>query len=62
MPGRGRSASPAIRVIGVVVALIAVVGYLVFGWSFNSSENTLPTAIGIIVAVLAIGWTLYERV
>lgn len=62
MPGAGRSESPTVTVIGAIVGLIAVVGYLVFGWSFNGSESMIPTAIGIIVAVLAIGWTLYSRV
>jgi cobalamin biosynthesis protein CobD/CbiB len=62
MPGAGRSDSPVVRAIGALVALIAVVGYLIFGWSFNGSANTIPTAIGVIVAVSAIGWTLYSRV
>jgi cobalamin biosynthesis protein CobD/CbiB len=62
MPGAGRSNSSAVRGIGALVALIAVVGYLFFGWSFNGSTNTIPTAIGIIVAVTAIGWTLYRRI
>ncbi|WP_431358928.1 multidrug transporter [Halovenus amylolytica] len=61
MPGAGRSESAAVRAIGAIVALIAVVGYLIFGWSFTGSENTIPAAIGIIVAVSAIGWTLYSR-
>jgi hypothetical protein len=59
MPGAGRSESAAVRRIGAIVALIAVVGYLIFGWSFNGSGSTTATAIGIIVAVSAIGWTLY---
>jgi hypothetical protein len=62
MPGAGRSDSPATRAIGALIALIAVVGYLLFGWSFNGSANTTPTAIGVIVAISAIGWTLYSRV
>jgi hypothetical protein len=37
MPGGGRSDSPAVRIIGGIVALIAVVGYLVFGWSWVES-------------------------
>jgi hypothetical protein len=41
--------------------LIAVVGYLIFGWSFSGSDATVPTVIGIIVAASAIGWTLYSR-
>jgi len=62
MPGGGRSDSQVVRAIGAIVALIAVFGYLIFGWSFNGSANTIPTVIGIIVAVSAIGWTLYSRV
>jgi hypothetical protein len=62
MPGAGRSDSSAVRTIGAIVALIAVAGYLIFGWSFDGSANTIPTAIGIIVAVSAIGWTFYSRV
>ncbi len=62
MPGGSRSNSPAVSVIGAIVALIALVGYLVFDWSFNGSANTMPTAIGITVAVSAIGWTLYNRI
>ncbi|MFQ3295014.1 MAG: hypothetical protein ACI9PP_001941 [Halobacteriales archaeon] len=62
MSGAGRSESTAVRTIGATVALIAVVGYLIFGWSFNGSGTTVSTAIGIIVASLAIGWTVYSRV
>jgi hypothetical protein len=62
MPGTGRSRSAAVSAIGAIVALVAVVGYLVFGWSFGGSGDTVPTAIGIIVAVTAVGWTLYSRV
>ncbi|MFB6233202.1 MAG: multidrug transporter [Haloarculaceae archaeon] len=62
MPGAGRSGSPAVRALGAIVALIAVVGSLTLGWSFDGSESTLPTVIGIVVAVSALGWTLYSRV
>jgi len=60
MPGAGRSESTAVRRIGTLVALIAVIGSLVFGWSFGGSGNTTATVVGIIVAVLAIGWALYS--
>jgi hypothetical protein len=62
MPGAGRSESPALRALGAIVGLLAIVGYLIFGWSFNGSGGTIPPAIGTIVAALAIGWTLYSRV
>lgn len=61
MPGAGRSNAPLARGIGALVALIAVVGSLAFGWSFNSPAP-IPTAIGIFVAAVAIGWTLCNRI
>ena len=62
MPGAGHSKSAVFRAIGALVALVAVVGFLVFGWSFNDAGSTVPTAIGIVVAAVAIGGTLYRRV
>ena len=61
MPGAGRSNSTVVRGIGAVVALIALVGYLTLDWSFNGSGSSIPTGIGIIAAVSAVGWTLYRR-
>jgi hypothetical protein len=59
MPGGGRSDSPAVRIIGGVVALIAVVGYLVFGWSWGAGD-AIPTTVGAIVAVSTIAWSFYR--
>jgi cobalamin biosynthesis protein CobD/CbiB len=59
MPGGGRSDLPAVRIIGAIVALIAVVGCLVLGWSWGSSD-AIPTTIGAIVAVSIIGWSFYR--
>jgi hypothetical protein len=59
MPGSGRSDSPAVRIIGGIVALIAVVGYLVFGWSWGSGD-AIPTAIGSVVAVSILAWSFYK--
>jgi hypothetical protein len=62
MPGAGRSDSRTVRLIGAIVALVAVVGYLAFGWSFDDSGNTVPTVVGVVAAITAVGWTLYSRV
>jgi cobalamin biosynthesis protein CobD/CbiB len=61
MPGAGHSDSEALRLVGGIVALVAVVGYLAFGWSFSGASDIAPTAIGIVVAAVAVGWTLYSR-
>jgi hypothetical protein len=39
MPGAGRSESAAVRFGGATVALVAIVGYLFFGWSFSGAET-----------------------
>jgi hypothetical protein len=62
MPGGGRSESTVARTLGGIVTLVAVVGYLAFGWSFDGSSGIVPAAIGIAVATVAIAWTLYSRI
>ncbi|WP_254840944.1 hypothetical protein [Natronomonas marina] len=62
MPGAGSSDSLAMKVLGVAVALVAIVGYLYFGWSFDGADGIGPTAIGATVAIVAVGWTVYTRV
>jgi len=62
MPGAGRSESTVVRTVGAIVALIAAVGYGAFGWSFNGSGTTVSVAIGIVAAVLAVGWIVYNFV
>lgn len=60
MPGRPSQSKP-LQYIGALVALIAIIGYVVFGWRFGETDGILPLALGIGCAVLAIGWTLYQR-
>jgi|APHM01.1.fsa_nt_gi hypothetical protein len=60
MPGK-RSSSNSMQYLGAVVAGIAVLGYVVFDWSFGDANGIVPFAIGASVAILAIGITLYKR-
>lgn len=57
----GRSQSTALQYVGALVALVALVGYVVFGWRFGETDGTLPLAIGVACAIIAVGWTLYRR-
>ena len=58
-----RSSQPRLlQYVGVLVAIIAVVGYVVFGWRFGETESVIPFVIGGICVVIAICWTLYQRV
>jgi hypothetical protein len=59
MPGAGRSDSTLVTSVGIAVAAVAVVGYLVFGWSFDGSDGPLPFAIGAAAALVAVGWHLF---
>lgn len=60
MLGRPSQLKP-LQYIGTLVALIALVGYVVFDWRFGEDNGILPVAIGISCVILAVGWTLYQR-
>lgn len=47
------SRSPLRAVIGLIVAVVAVVGTQFFGWEWGS-EQLIPTIIGIVVAAIAV--------
>lgn len=61
MPGRA-SDSKALQFLGAAVFIVAVVGYVAFGWRFGESNGPIPLALGVLFAAIAIGWTVYERV
>lgn len=58
MPGRS-SQSTIVQAIGALVALVAVVGYVVFDWRFGSGDVG-PLLMGVGAAILAIGLTVYR--
>lgn len=60
MPGKRRS-SKAVQYLGALVAAIAVFGYVVFDWDFAGATDPVPFALGVVVAILAIGLTLYQK-
>ncbi|PHQ38076.1 hypothetical protein DJ69_13510 [Halorubrum persicum] len=60
MPGRPSQSKP-LQYVGALVALIAIVGYVVFDWRFGESDEIAPFVIGVVCAILAVGWTLYQR-
>lgn len=53
IPSRGENASPIVTVLGLAVAVVAIVGTRYFGWEWGSNQ-LLPTAIGVLVAVFAV--------
>ena len=57
MPGRSSPSGP-LQYLGAVVA---VVGYAVFGWRFGETESAIPLVVGGLCAAVVIGWTLYQR-
>jgi multidrug efflux pump subunit AcrB len=60
MPGSSAQ-SKTLQYVGVLVAVTAIIGYIVFGWQFGSDSGPVPVGIGITAAVFAVGWTLYQR-
>jgi hypothetical protein len=56
MPGTS-SDSPVLVVVGLAVAVIAVVGTTFFGWEFGQSDSVAPLAIAAVcVAIAGINW------
>lgn len=61
MPGR-TSQSRLLQYVGVAAALVAVVGFVVFGWRFGGeSDGATPLVVGAVCAAVALGWTIYRR-
>jgi hypothetical protein len=61
MPGRASSSKP-LQYIGALVAAVAVVGYVVFGWRFGETDSVIPFALSAVCVVIAVGWELYRRI
>jgi len=61
MPGRA-SPSGSFQYIGVLVAVVAVIGYVVFGWRFGETDDMIPVVLATVCIGIALGWKLYKRV
>jgi lipopolysaccharide export LptBFGC system permease protein LptF len=59
MPGRPAESRP-LQFVGALVALVAVIGFVVFDWEWGGGDP-LPTVLGVAAAALAVGVTLYRR-
>lgn len=53
-----KSQSKLAQVVGLVVAAVAVVGYVVFGWRFGGESS--PVAVGL--ALVAVAAAVYFTV
>jgi len=57
-----RSQSRALRFIGLLACLVGVVGYVAFGWRFDSSGNSTVTALAVACVVVALAATIWRSV
>ncbi|WP_166377367.1 hypothetical protein [Halorubrum sp. BOL3-1] len=53
MPDKGGDGD--YQLVGAAVALIAVVGWVVFGWGFDVGDGTVPLLLGLAAAAVAVG-------
>jgi hypothetical protein len=56
----GRTSSGTLAYVGVAFAVVGIAGWALFGWEFEGS-GTVPTAIGALAALVAVGATLYRE-
>ncbi|AXG10557.1 hypothetical protein DU484_12275 [Haloplanus rubicundus] len=61
MPGR-TSSSNILQYVGVIAAIVGVIGYVVSGWQFGEIDSTIAFALGVICVSIAECWELYRRV
>ena len=54
-----RSDSPVLRYVGITAFVVAVVGFVAFGWRFDSAGEG-PVAVA--VALVCVGLALYSTV
>lgn len=60
MPGRS-SPSRTLQFVGAITAVVALIGYIVFGWRFGDTGASLPFLLGALCVVIAVGWELSRR-
>ncbi len=60
MPGSPSNSRP-LQTVGVIAALIGVVGFTVFGWRWGETSSLTPTVIGAAFAAIAVAWTVYAQ-
>jgi cobalamin biosynthesis protein CobD/CbiB len=56
-----RSSSRLEFVVGVLFAIIAVIGSVFFGWDFGGTSQPLPFALGVLAAIIAVLFTIRNR-
>ena len=61
MPGAGQSDSKGMQYIGLLVFVVALMGWVFFNWNFESSDGLIPVVLAIACVVLVGGVTLYRR-
>jgi len=61
MPGPGMSNSNVGQLLGVLAAIVGVIGFVFLGWRFGDGGGTLPGSIGIGVAAVAVVLVLYRH-
>lgn len=60
MTSSDSSQSPLLTAVGVLVALVAIIGTQVLGWEWGSGQ-LVPTVIGVAVAGIAVAVTVRRR-
>ena len=60
MPGRS-SQSKTLQYVGVVGAIVAVIGSVALGWEWGGNDDLLPFLVGAVFFAVAVGWTVRSR-
>lgn len=58
----GGDSPSVLTIVGVAVALVAVVGTTFLGWEWGASfaEQPIPFVLGACAAIIALGYAVYQ--
>lgn len=56
-----RTESRLLRYVGLIAFVVAVVGFVVFGWEFGGESDPVATGLALVAVVIAVVWTLANR-
>lgn len=60
MPNVIDSSRP-LPLVGAVAAVVAVIGYVAFGWRFGGDTSPVAVAIALVAVALAVGSSVWNR-
>ncbi|WP_232702589.1 hypothetical protein [Halobacterium wangiae] len=53
--------SNPLPIVGLLFAVVGVVGYVVFGWRFGGDSSAVANALALVAVAIAVSVTVWRR-